>query len=119
MAFKVFVAHAQQDRKLVEIVKQELSSKGYLPLDAVYLDEEDGSPGENIRQRLRSKIGIADTVVLVMSKHAEESHWINYETGLADALGKSILVVREKGAEETRWLQCLPAYRQVEVESLG
>ena len=52
-----------------------------------------------------------------MSEHAEESQWINYEAGLADALGKKILVVATKGSGETALLANLADYQQIEIEA--
>ena len=117
MATKVFVSYAYQDKELAENAKHELAARGHLPADTVFLDVGDISSGESIRQRLRSEIGAADAVVLVMSEHAEASQWINYEAGLADALGKKILVVATKGSGEIAWLTNLDEYQQIEIEA--
>ena len=117
MTTKVFVSYAYQDKELAENAKHELATKGHLPADTVFFDVQDISDGESIRQKLRSEIGEADAVVLVMSEHAEESQWINYEAGLADALGKKILVVATKGSGETALLANLADYQQIEIEA--
>lgn len=117
MATKVFVSYAYQDKKFVENVKHELSRKGHLPPDALFFDAQDISAEESIRTRLRSEIRAADTVVIVMSKHAEASQWVNYEAGLADALGKKILVVGTKASGEAALLANLADYQQIEIEA--
>ena len=119
MAIKVFISYAYQDKELAENVKHELATGGHLPVDTVFFDAQDIAVGEDIRQRLRLEIGAADAVVLVMSKNAEASQWINYEAGLADALGKKILVVGTKEAGETPLLANLADYQQIEIETLS
>lgn len=119
MAIRVFISYAYQDKELAENAKHELATKGYLPTDAEFLDMQDVSAGEDIRQRLRSEIGAADAVVLVLSEHAATSQWINYEAGLADALGKKILVVGAKGSEKNALLAHLADYQQIEIEALS
>ena len=66
MAIKVFVSYAYQDKELAENAKHELATRGHLPVDTVFFDAQDIAAGEDIRQRLRSEIGAADAVVLVM-----------------------------------------------------
>ena len=117
MATKVFVSYAYQDKELAENAKHELATTGHLPADTVFFDMGNISAGESIRQQIRSEIESADAVVLVMSEHAEASQWINYEAGLADALGKKILVVATKGSGEIAWLANLDEYQQIEIEA--
>ena len=119
MAIRVFISYAYQDKELAENAKHELATKGYLPTDAEFLDMQDISAEEDVRQRLKSEIGAADAVVLVMSEHAEVSQWINYEAGLADALGKKIFVVGAKGSEKTALLTHLADHQQIEIEAFS
>lgn len=118
MATSVFISYAHQDKELAENVIHALSAKGHLAPDTVFFGVQDISAGEDIRQRIRSKIEAADAVVLVMSEHAATSQWINYEAGLADALGKKILVVGAKGLEKNALLAHLADYQQIELEAL-
>lgn len=120
MAVNAFVSYAYQDKEFVEKVKHALAAKGHLPADTVFSDAQGFlSAGEDIRRRLGWEIRAADVVVLVMSKHAEASQWINYEAGLADALGKKIFVVGAKGSEKSTWLSNLADYQRIELETLG
>lgn len=117
MAINVFISYAHQDKEFAENIKHVLAAKGHVPADTVFLDVKDISAEEDIRQRLRSEIGAADAIVLVMSEHAAASPWINYEAGLADALGKKIFVVGAKGLEKNALLANLADYQQIEVKA--
>lgn len=120
MSVNVFISHVLQDREIVEKVKHALAAEGHVPADTVFSDAQEFlSPGEDIRRRLGSKIRAADVVVLVMSKHAAESQWLNYEVGLADAFGKKIFVVGGKDTEKSTWLAKLADYQKIELESLS
>jgi len=116
MTTKVFVSYAATDKALAETAKHELATKGHVPSDTVFFDVQEITAGENIRQRLRSEIEAADAVVLVMTEQAETSQWINYEAGLADALGKKILVVGAKTTGKTGLLASLADYQRIEID---
>ena len=115
MKTNVFVSYAFQDKEFAETAKRMLAVLGHLPVDTVFLDAQDIPVGENIRERLKSQIQASDAVILVMTENSASSQWINYEAGLADALGKKILVVGKKGSGETALLAYLVEYQHVEL----
>ena len=117
MTGKVFISYAHQDREFAENVMHALTAKGHFAPETVFSDLQHISAGEDTSRRVRSEIEAADAVVLVMSEHAATSPWINYEAGLADALGKKILVVGAKGVGEVALLAKLAAYQQIEIEA--
>jgi TIR domain len=53
--------------------------------------------GEGWRGQIREAIENSSKFVVVWSDAAGTSDWVNYETGMAEALGKPILVVIPKG----------------------
>ena len=118
MAGKVFVSYVHQDREFAENVIHALAAKGHFAPGTVFSDLQHISAGEDVSRQVRSEIEAADAVVLVMSEHAATSPWINYEAGLADALGKKILVVGAKGSERTALLAKLADYQQIELEAM-
>ena len=118
MKTNVFVSYASQDKEFAETVKRKLADLEHLPADTVFLDAQDIPIGENIRERLKSQIRASDAVILVMTENSASSQWINYEAGLADALGKKILVVGKKGSGKTALLAYLAEYQHVELEAL-
>lgn len=115
MKNKVFFSYASQDKQFAESAKRELEVRGYFPEDVVFVDAQDIPMGGNIRDHLKSEMEESATVVLVVSKSATSSEWMNYEAGLADALGKNILVVGEEGAENDQLLASLADYQRVDL----
>ena len=119
MTTKVFISYAFQDKQFAEIAKKTLGARGYFPKDTVVFDAQDVSVGENVRERLKAEMAASSSVVLVMSDTAESSHWVNYEAGLADALGKKILIVGKKGSRNTQLPAHLSNYQRVDLEGVG
>lgn len=119
MTTKVFISYAIQDKQLAEKAKEELEVRGYLPTDTVFFDAHEVSIGEDIRERLKTEMEASASVVLVMSEMAGSSQWVNYEAGLADALGKKILIVGAKGAGKSQFLERLSEFQHVELEDAG
>lgn len=119
MTTKVFLSYASQDKQLAESAKRELEGRGYVPEDTVFFDASDISVGEDIRARLKSEMEESATVVLVVSNSAASSERMNYEAGLADALGKKILIVSAKGAENSTLFGNLADYQRVDLDDAG
>lgn len=92
----IFLSYAHEDHKYVEKVVAQLRLKGILGGDdSVVLDPE-RSQVAVVRTRgvaIRQAIESADQVVLLWTEAGEKSQWVNYEAGMADALGKLITVV--------------------------
>jgi NADPH:quinone reductase-like Zn-dependent oxidoreductase len=108
VSHKVFLSYAFQDHALAESFKSRIAE--LLPQnDKETLDGfdvlTDVVVGEDIRQSIKSAIEAAGTVVLISSESADASPWVNYEIGLADALGKNLVIVGKKGAEDTALLR--------------
>ena len=86
MSEKVFISYAYKDRKHLKKVRKALESSGIEVSIPVI-------PGSSIRGALRSAIESASRVVVVWTEAAANSSYVNYEAGMAEALGKSIIVV--------------------------
>jgi hypothetical protein len=79
---------------MVEHVLKYLRSRHFLSTsDNVFYDLYDFAAGEDFREATREAIDGADTVFVIWSSAAAASKWVNYELGMADALGKDLVVV--------------------------
>jgi hypothetical protein len=98
MTEKVFLSYAPDDRAFAEALKPRLGefldASGSLDVFDALSDIE---LGEDIRKALKAQMDAANTVVIVASPAGDASQWVNYEAGLADALGKKIVIVKREG----------------------
>ncbi|MEK6664744.1 MAG: TIR domain-containing protein [Pseudomonadota bacterium] len=104
MSLKVFLSYSIQDTAFAELVKAKI--KELLPHHNVEATEvfdvrSDLEVGADIRQSIKSAIEAASTVVVVSSESSDLSPSVNYEVGLADALGKELVFVEQKGAADS------------------
>lgn len=103
MSEKVFLSYAAKDRELAESIKSRI--KDLLALDAADADildlESCVAPGQDYRGAIKAAIDAASTVVIVASPNGDNSQWVNYEAGLADALGKEMVLVGRQGVKES------------------
>lgn len=104
MSYKVFLSYATNDSAFAELVKAKI--KDWLPhhnVEAIEFSsaQPELAAGADIRQSIKSAIQEANTVVVISSKSSDLSPWVNYEVGLADALGKELLIVEQNGAADS------------------
>ncbi len=93
----IFVSYAQQDRGRVRKVLKELLRKSLLEEKDVITDAiQNISSGSYIRDLIRKRIQSASKVILLWTEASAKSKWVNYEVGMAEALGKQIIVVTPK-----------------------
>lgn len=94
---RVFISHSMDDRPLVKSALKWLreSELGTAEIDNPM---ELNASGEDMRSLIRDKIRQADTVLLLWSDQAAESAWVQYEVGMAQALGVPILVLMAGGS---------------------
>jgi ABC-type transport system involved in cytochrome bd biosynthesis fused ATPase/permease subunit len=99
MTEKVFLSYASKDRAFAESLKLKLNE--FLPAQSQPLEvfdvQSNVTLGEDIRKAIKAAMDAASTVVIVSSPDGDASQWVNYEAGLADALGKKIVIVGRKG----------------------
>ena len=101
MAQRIFVAHAHEDRSMVQAAEQALRQHGVLTPQDTIMDhpEQAVQGGENIREAIKDQISSASMVVIILSENSESSGWVNYEAGMAAALDKPIILVG-RGSEK-------------------
>ena len=93
MKQKIFLSYAWQDRDRVDLALQRLRDAHVAGVESL-LDITDPVPdaklGQDLRTKIRNQIEKANVVVLIWTKQAEASDWVQYEVGIADALGKPV-----------------------------
>ena len=107
MSEKVFLSYAYEDAGLVRAVTHRLP--GLLRINAKNLEVFDALTGvhvgENIRERIKIEMKKAGTVVFFSSPNSDKSQWVSYEAGMAEALGKNVVIVGEKGMGKSSLLR--------------
>lgn len=117
MSQKIFLSYAQQDRKIADRIEGYLREHGIITTPEVeFFDPRKGiQAGDNIRETLKSEITASSTVVIITSPNSAQSQWVNYEAGMASALGKPIVVVGV-GKTGHRFIQELGNVKTIEIE---
>lgn len=57
--------------------------------------------GKDFRKVIKAAMDKASTVVIISSPDGDASQGVNYEAGLADALGEKVIMVHKKGTEQS------------------
>jgi hypothetical protein len=93
----VFLSYAMNDKSWIKKVIGELKLRGIVKQDEKIIHASDVFvEGSSVRAQMRKAIEAASKVVIVWSGAGAESDWVNYETGMAEALGKPIFIVVPK-----------------------
>ena len=94
---KIFFSYSMNDESRMRKVINELKSKGIVgKSDEIIYTSAIVDPGSSIRQEVRKAIERSSKVLVFWSDAGAESDWVNYETGMAEALGKPILFIVPK-----------------------
>ncbi|HEV2138572.1 MAG TPA: toll/interleukin-1 receptor domain-containing protein [Nitrososphaerales archaeon] len=88
--FKVFISHAHQQKELAGDIKRELSDLGL----AAFVAHEDISPTEEWQATIIEVLRECDTFIAILTQDFKDSNWTDQETGMAVALGKTIIPVK-------------------------
>jgi hypothetical protein len=88
----VFVSFASRDSERVSDTLAELRERGLVTGTDVVTDQV-FVPGSSLRGTLRKAIQDASSIVVLWTEAAAQSANVNYEIGMADALGKPIMIV--------------------------
>lgn len=117
MAEKIFLSYAHQDRDLVQAVVEALRKHKIVTAEHVIAvdPEKDIHPGENVREWIKGAISSASKVVIIASDNSAASQWVNYEAGMATALGKPIVVVGRKGVGKSAFVGALENVESIEM----
>lgn len=84
---KIFISHAWEDKALVRRLEDELKSAGA----EVWVDHSGVRGGDNLPKRISEALAWCDTVVLIWSEPASQSHWVELEWTNALSLRKTII----------------------------
>jgi hypothetical protein len=98
MSNKIFISHRSGDEDWVsKAVDKWLRMSDFA--GAKIEDESTwGAGAEDARTAIQKRISAADTVLVVWSEAAATSSWVYYEIGIAQALGKRIVVLLAGGS---------------------
>jgi TIR domain len=90
----VFISYARADAHRIDGIVQSLVARGLLKEGDRILREEDLPVKHGaLRDQVRKRIQSASKLIVIWGTASANSQWVNYEIGLADALGKPIMVV--------------------------
>jgi len=92
----VFVSHAARDGARVAGTLSLLRDRGLVSGTDIVTDQG-LEPGLSMRDTVRKAIEDAASIVVLWNDAAARSANVNYELGMADALGKPILIVNLDG----------------------
>jgi hypothetical protein len=101
MSDTIFLSYAHQDRDQVGRALEELTRKGVLSGEkGLMIDPKQNiKSGSYIKRAISDHIKSTGKVVLLWTEAGAKSQWVNWELGMADALGKPIiLVIMDKSA---------------------
>ena len=93
MATKVFISHSMKNIELVNQAKAMLEQKG---LNA-YVAVSEPEPGQKLDEKIVNHIKSSSYFLLLYTKDAEGSPWVNSELGIAVGLNKKIIPIIEEG----------------------
>jgi len=96
---RVFISHSSADKAHVDAIRNSLKKLGLLDANDEIVDPARAfKPGANVREMLRNAIESANKVIIVWTGGDTGSPYIGYEIGMAEALGKPVIVARRKDA---------------------
>jgi hypothetical protein len=94
----IFMSYAGEDAPRLDRMKAELRRRGIVHEGDEFVGPvESVVPGSSVRGALRDAIRASSMVVVFWGRAASASATVNYETGMADALDKPIVLVVPEG----------------------
>jgi hypothetical protein len=84
---RVFISHSNEDQPLVESVLKWLQESEFHSAQIDDPSNWSADAGDDVRSAIGDKIRQADAVMLLWSDRAAKSAWVQYEVGMAQALG--------------------------------
>lgn len=98
---KIFISYSMDDRPFVYSVLKRLQASESLNSADIDDPADWGAKSEDVRKTIGERMREADAVLLVWSDQAAESPWVQYEVGMAQALGVPIRVLMAGGSHST------------------
>lgn len=95
MTKKIFLSYAMPDKEKVPLLVEKLQRHQSQAEEQIVIVDpvSELSGGEDFRQQIRQNIQDSDEVAVVWTTASAASGLVNYEAGMADALGKPIIIV--------------------------
>ncbi|MGH7599146.1 MAG: toll/interleukin-1 receptor domain-containing protein [bacterium] len=84
---KIFISHAWEDKAFVRQLEDELKAAGA----EVWVDHSGVRGGDNLPKRISDALEWCDTVLLIWSEAAGQSHWVELEWTNGISLKKTII----------------------------
>jgi len=85
----LFISYNHRDAGLAKTLEKDLEGLGF---DASN-PEREVPPGEGWRAAIQAAIKRSDALIVIASPHNLSSSWTSYEVGIAEALGKPVVVL--------------------------
>lgn len=107
---QVFISYSSQDRGVALELKELFENKDI----RAFVAELDIMPGDNWSEEIRQNLASCREIVLILSQHSEESHWVMAECGAAWALNKTITPATI-GCNLSNTMQFVSQYQSIEI----
>ncbi len=84
---KIFISHSWKDKEVALRLERDLKAAGV----QVWVDHSEARAGDLITKRVNAALTWCDTLILLWSRSAEKSIWVEHEWGVAFANHKKII----------------------------
>lgn len=117
MSKKVFLSYAYQDRAIAQQAATLLKKHGHMDTDDMsFIDPQaDSEMGDDVREAIKRQMRSASNVVIIATSNSAKSPWVNYEAGMASALGKPIILIKSQDAEDVAFVPFLADVQFIEI----
>ena len=92
---RVFISYSNQDREFAQWVKSALTKAGI----TTNLDEVESSSTADFASAIRQVVQAADALLAILSDDSTSSNFVMLEIGMAQGLGKKVVVIAAPGAK--------------------
>lgn len=115
----VFLSYASQDQAFVDRIEPLLRERGVISgADYVIDPQREIEAGCDPREATRKRLMDAGKVVILNTPASATSPWVNYEAGMASALGKPIVLVHLHGSENSLLAERLGDVPSIELDPI-
>ncbi|MCL4709099.1 TIR domain-containing protein [bacterium] len=87
LQYDIFISYSHRDSQLANSIYSKLKGAGL----RCFLAEKDISASELWEDKIREAIRSAQRILLLITPHSKDSHWVVAEAGAAWALGKQLI----------------------------
>ena len=121
MPERIFLSYSYQDRVIVEQIAALLRKHCHMNVDKTsFIDTlVESEADSSIREATKRGMMSASMVVIIVTPNSAKSQWVNYEAGMASALGKPIILVGRKRDRDVEFVSSLADAKFIEIEDGG